>query len=77
VRGGDFERASLCNAKCFFLVSGVYCFVALIALQTREAKRNPELSFLRGDGMTLQARFNALAALLSFGFVIAVVLGMI
>jgi hypothetical protein len=77
VRGGDFERASLCIAKCFFLVSGVYCCVALIALQTREAKRNPELSFLRGDGMTLQARFNALAALLSFGFVIAVVLGVI
>jgi hypothetical protein len=31
----------------------------------------------RGDGMTLQAKFNVLAAVLSFGFVIAVVIGMI
>ena len=67
----------LCIAKCFSLVSdGGGCLASSYA-STERGERNRWLLLPRGDGMTMQVRFNALAALLSFGFVIAVVLGMI
>jgi hypothetical protein len=78
LRFGKFDRSSLCIAKSFFLVSGACCCVASTALQKKKGSETKSRTlFLRGDGMTLQVRINALAAFLSFGFVIAVVLGMI
>jgi len=47
----------------------------LIGVQKKTDAKSIHLSW-RGDGRTMQVSFN-LSALLSFGFVIAVVLGMI
>jgi hypothetical protein len=72
----DRRCAFLCIAKSFFLVSDAFSCVASVQLHTKKGKRNEiQNSLVRGDGMTLSV--NALAAFLSFGFVIAVVLGMI
>jgi hypothetical protein len=64
------------SAKCFSLVSDARRCVASASL--RNGKRN-EIgnSLTRGHDMTMHVRLNALAAALSFGFVMAVVLGMI
>jgi hypothetical protein len=75
-KNGGQSTGVLRSAKCFSLVSDARCCVASPSL--RNGKRN-EIgnSLTRGHDMTMHVRLNALAAALSFGFVMAVVLGMI